>query len=101
METKGYEFYSSLNQKIIDALIVGLSFYLAYQIRFEWHVPGGSAYQLWLLLPAVMLSRLIVGTLLGTYRLIWRYIGFDDALSLTPNHAALPFLLVLIRLVAP
>ena len=101
METKGYDVYSSLNQKIIDALLGGVGFYLAYQIRFEWHVPGGSAYQLWLLLPAIMLGRAVGGTVLGTYRLIWRYIGLADAITLTRNLAAFSFVLLLIRLVAP
>src|SRR5260370_41251228 len=101
METKGYDLYSSLNQKIIDALIGGVGFYLAYQIRFEWNVPGDSAYQLWLLLPAIMLGRTLLGTLLGTYRLIWRYIGLDDAIPRARNHAAFSLILLFIRLVAP
>ena len=101
METKGYEFYSSLNQKIIDALIAAFAFYLAYQIRFDWHVPGASAYQLWLLLPAIMLGRAVVSTLLGTYRLIWRYIGLDDAITVARNLAAFSLALLVIRLVAP
>src|SRR5215469_1849222 len=101
METKRYQFYSTLNQKIIDAAIVGLSFYLAHQIRFEWQVPGDSAYQLWLLLPAIMLGRVIGGTVLGTYRLIWRYIGLDDALTVARNHAAFSLVLLSIRLGAP
>jgi len=101
MGAKGYQFYSSLNQKIVDALIGSLGFYLAYQIRFDWHVPGDAAYQLWLLLPAIMLGRALVGTFLGTYRLIWRYIGLADAIIVARNHAAFSFLLLLIRLVAP
>ena len=101
MEIKGYQFYSTLNQKIIDALIASLGFYLAYQIRFEWNVPGSSAYQFWLLLPALMLGRTLVGTLLGTYRLIWRYIGLDDAIRVARNLAVFSFVLLLIRLVAP
>ena len=98
---QSYQFYSLLNQKIIDALIAGLSFYFSYEIRFEWHIPGGSAYQLWLLLPAIMLNRVIVGTVLGTYRLIWRYIGLDDALTIARNNAVFSIALLLIRLVAP
>ena len=101
MGTKRYEFYSSLNQKIIDAIIGSLAFYLAYQVRFEWHVPGASAYQLWLLLPALMLVRVLVSAVLGTYRLIWRYIGLDDAITVARNLAAFSLGLLLVRLVAP
>jgi FlaA1/EpsC-like NDP-sugar epimerase len=101
MNIKRYDFYSSLNQKIIDGIIAGVSFYLAYQIRFEWRVPGGSAYQLWCLLPAVILGRPLIGSLVGSYRLIWRYIGLDDAVRLTRNHAAFSAVLLIIRLAAP
>ena len=101
MEKYRYEFYSALNQKIIDSLIVAFAFYLAYQVRFEWHVPGASAYQLWLLLPAMMLGRVSVSALLGTYRLIWQYIGLDDAITVARNLAAFSSALVLVRLVAP
>ncbi len=92
-----YDFYSSLNQKIIDAVIAGVSFYLAYQIRFEWHVPAASAYQLWLLLPAVMLGRVLLGACLGTYRLIWRYVGLNDAIVVVRNNLAFSLTLVALR----
>src|SRR5260370_35660763 len=98
METKGYDLYSSLNQKIIDALIGGVGFYLAYQIRFEWNVPGDSAYQLWLLLPAIMLGRTLLGTLLGTYRLIWRYKGLYGAIPVARKQSAVSFVPSVIRI---
>src|SRR5579863_9674951 len=101
MKKNGYEFYSALNQRIIDSLIAASAFFLAYQVRFEWHVPGASAYQLWLLLPAMLLGRISVSALLGTYRLIWRYIGLDDAIAVARNLAAFSAVLLSIRLVAP
>jgi FlaA1/EpsC-like NDP-sugar epimerase len=101
MKTKGYQLYSLVNQRIVDALIAGFSFYLAYQIRFEWHVPGASAYQMWALLPAIMLGRLLIGSVLGSYRLIWRYIGLDDAIILAQNNAVFSLVLLPVRLIAP
>ncbi|HEY8670569.1 MAG TPA: hypothetical protein VIL63_07015, partial [Terriglobales bacterium] len=101
MKIKGYQLYSLVNQKIVDALIAGFSFYLAYQIRFEWHVPGASAYQMWALLPAIMLGRLLIGSVLGSYRLIWRYIGLDDAIIIAQNNAVFSLVLLPIRLIAP
>lgn len=101
MRTLRYEFYSSLNQRIIDALIAGASFYLAYQIRFDWHVPAVSGYQFWLLLPAVMAARVLVNALLGTYRLIWRYVGLADAITVTRNYTAFSAILLAVRLGAP
>lgn len=100
MKSKQYQFYSLTNQRIVDSVIAGVSFYLAYQIRFEWHVPGASAYQMWALLPAIMLGRMVIGSLLGNYRLIWRYIGLDDAIILARNNALFSVVLLAIRLVA-
>jgi FlaA1/EpsC-like NDP-sugar epimerase len=97
MQKIQYEFYSSLNQKIIDALIVGISFYLAYEIRFDWHIPAYHAYQFWLLLPGVMLGRVFVAALLGTYRLIWRYIGLADAITVTQNYSVFSLILLALR----
>jgi len=101
MQRIHYEFYSSLNQKIIDALIVGISFYLAYEIRFDWHMPAYDAYQLWLLLPVVMLGRVFVSALLGTYRLIWRYIGLADSVTVTRNFSVFSLILLALRFAPP
>ena len=100
MMSKHYQFYSATNQRIIDSVIAGVSFYLAYQIRFEWHVPSAAAYQMWALLPAIMLGRMFVGALFGSHRLIWRYIGLDDAIILARNNALFSVFLLAIRLVA-
>jgi len=96
-----YEFYSSPNQKIIDAMIAGVSFYLAYQIRFEWHAPPVSACQLWLLLPAAMLGRVTVTALPGTHRQIWRYVSLADAICATRNYTVFSAILLALRLGAP
>ena len=43
--------YSSANQKIVDALIAGASFFAAYLTRFDGSMPPSFQLQLWLLLP--------------------------------------------------
>jgi FlaA1/EpsC-like NDP-sugar epimerase len=96
-----YNFYSALNQRLIDALSAGIAFCLAYQIRFEWHIPPDSAYQMWLLLPGVMLGHVLVSSSLGTYRLIWRYVGLPDALIVARNHAAFSAMLLALRICLP
>ena len=101
MQRIQYEFYSSLNQKIIDALIVGVSFYLAYEIRFDWRIPAYEAYQFWLLLPGVMLGHVLVCTVLGTYRLVWRYIGLADAITVTRDYFTFTLVLLALRFGAP
>lgn len=96
-----YDLYSATNQRICDALIGGIAFYLGYQIRFEWDVPSTDAYQLWLLLPAAMVGHVVVGSLLGVYRLIWRYISLTDALVVLRGHVVFSTILVILRLTLP
>ena len=81
-----YELYSTLNQRLIDAVGAGFAFYLAYQLRFDWRVPASSNYQLWLLLPFIMFGQVLVTSSLGLYRLVWRYIGLADALILSRGY---------------
>jgi FlaA1/EpsC-like NDP-sugar epimerase len=101
MKQTGYEIYSTLNQRLIDALIAGAGFWLAYQIRFEWSIQDVDAYQMWLLLPAVMLGRLVLSSILGTYRLLWRYIGLKDALTVARGYIVFSTILLALRLGLP
>jgi FlaA1/EpsC-like NDP-sugar epimerase len=97
MRNVSYDPYSALNQKLIDALVSGISFYLAYQLRFDWQVPPASEYQMWVFLLPVMLGRVSVNVLLRTYRMVWRYIDLSDAIVLTRNFAVCSLILLAIR----
>jgi FlaA1/EpsC-like NDP-sugar epimerase len=97
LRTLAYDPYSALNQKLIDAGITGIAFYLAYQLRFDWHVPPTAARQMWTLLVPVMLGRLSLNILLRTYRMIWRYVDLSDAVTVARNCAAFSLLLVLFQ----
>jgi len=97
MTRSPFDPYSALNQKIVDGLIAGLAFYLAYQARFEGHVPAVFASQMWLLLPVVMLGQVLGNVVFGTYCMIWRYVGFRDAIVLARNAALFPGGLLLLR----
>jgi FlaA1/EpsC-like NDP-sugar epimerase len=96
-----FDLYSALNQKIIDAVIAGLSFWIACQILFQGHVPEFSALQMWLLLPAVMAGHVAANMALRTYRMIWRYVSLHDALVLARNYALFPALMVGLRYGTP
>src|SRR5919197_1842098 len=95
MAYKKYDPYSSLNQRIIDAIVAGTAFWMAYQLRFEGRIPASSEYQMWLCLPGMILSQIIVNNLLGTYRMIWRYTSLPDVVVLGRNYALCSLLLVL------
>lgn len=97
MKTSSYDLCSSVNQKIIDFVIAGLSFWLAFQLRFDWNVPRDSAYQMWWLLVPVAVGRLLTNVLLHTYRMVWRYVGLSDAILLARNQAVFALIAVVIR----
>ena len=65
--------YTNTSKRMIDALLGGIAFWIAYQLRFEAQVPPSYEFQLWLLLPGIMLGRVLANSLLGVYRHVWRY----------------------------
>jgi len=101
MQKPRYEFYSSLNQRLIDVLVAGGAFYLAYQLRFDWKVDAFSAYQMWLLLFAIMAGRVAVNNAAGIYRLIWRFVSLSDAITVARSYALFSAMLLITRLVFP
>lgn len=101
MHKFSYDPYSSLNQKLIDAVVTGISFYLAFQIRFNWQVPSSSAYQMWFLLPAIMVGRILINSAAKMYRLIWRYIGLSDAIIISRSYLVFSAILLALRLWIP
>jgi len=96
-----FDLYSSLNQKILDALIAGVSFWAAYQIRFEGHLPISASAQMWTLLPAVMASQVLANMALRTYCMIWRYVSLHDAMTLARNYTLLPAIMAVLRYGSP
>jgi FlaA1/EpsC-like NDP-sugar epimerase len=94
MRNNSFGLYSALNQKIVDGLIAGLSFWVAYRVLFEWDVPAPAAFQMWVLLPVVVVCHILANLTLGTYRLIWRYVSLGDAIALARNYALVPVLML-------
>lgn len=96
-----YEFCSAVNQRILDALTGGIAFYLAHQLRFDWQVPPIHAYQMWALLPVVMLGHVLMNAALGIYRLVWRYISLKDALVISRSYVTCALVLAMMRFGLP
>jgi nucleoside-diphosphate-sugar epimerase len=96
-----YNFYNKTNQVITDALIVGVAFFLSYQIRYAGQVPASDSVQLWILLLPVMAGRLVTNMLAGVYRFQWRYVSSSDAIHITRAYGAFSGILLLIRLSFP
>lgn len=67
---------------ILDIFIIGFSTMAAYVIRFGFvgMVQEKYLYQLMLLVPALIVARVGINTLLGVYRVVWRYVGLPETL---------------------
>ncbi len=78
-----YNQFKKLNFWLIigtDCLLLSCAHILAYWIRFaqlsasEWH-------NILLVLPLLLLFKIIVFSMLGLYRGMWRYTGINDLLK--------------------
>ncbi len=73
---------SRSTQMAIDALIVLASFVLAHALRFDGWPPGVDGQRMIFALPYVVVLHLIVNSLMGLYRRVWRYVSIPDAIHL-------------------
>ncbi len=60
----------------------GLSFWMAYDVRFDFQVPRVYSEQRLFIVPYVALLKLLVFYLFGMHRTNWRYVGLKDI----PGH---------------
>ncbi len=62
----------------IDLILVGLSYFLAYVLRFDWNIPKSEAMVFVVSLPIVMATRIAIFMLFKVYKNIWRYVSIND-----------------------
>ena len=93
--------YTRVNQQIIDGTIAGISFYLAFVIRFEGVIPPYHQHQFWLMLVPLIAGRLLTNFLFGLHLIPWRYVGFRDASRVCQAYAAFSGFLLLARIFLP
>ena len=65
-------------QILIDGIIVGLSFWIAFLIRFDFQVPSQFVGQFILFLPGLVFIYLGSNLIWQTYKLVWHFIGLRD-----------------------
>jgi len=61
-----------------DALAVSLAYFLAFLLRFDYHLPPGEAYNFLVTWPVVVTLRLAAFYYFGLYNGIWRYASMAD-----------------------
>ena len=98
---KTIDFYSPVWQRVIDGGIAGLSFSLSYLLTKDGSVSHAGRVQLSLGVPMFMLGRVAVNEALNCYRMMWKYIGLRDAMSLARNYAAFSSVLLVVSYATP
>lgn len=93
--------YSRVNQQVLDAAVVGVSFYAAFFVRYDGNVPPFHQYQFWALLFPVIAGQLLTNFLFGLHRIQWRYIAVRDAGRVGFSIVTFSALLALARFTLP
>ncbi len=77
-------------------LLGAVSFWLSYEVRFDFHVPRMWITQRWLVLPYAAFLKVVVFYVLRGHSVSWRYVGLRDVPTLLLHcaicAAALAFL---------
>lgn len=79
--------YRRHNQLAIDGVLCSLSLWVAFNLRFDFHVPVSSRPPMYLWMLLLPLLRPATMLMLGAYKGIWRYFNLYDALMVIATAA--------------
>ncbi len=94
---KRFDFYSRTNQILLDCFAFALSFVGAYVIRFEGWPHGADLRQCLGWLPIVVAVRLALYVGMKTYRRVWKFVSFNDAIEIGKSIAIVSVALAILR----
>lgn len=66
----------------MDCLLLAAAHILAYWLRFGGHIDGNEWKNIRLILPYLLPFKLLIFSMLGLYRGMWRYTGINDLLNI-------------------
>jgi FlaA1/EpsC-like NDP-sugar epimerase len=78
----------------MDMLLVALSWYSAFELRFNFDIPDDTFGVMVSIFPFVMLIKLLVFYLFDLYRGMWRYTSISDLISLIKAASVSSLLIV-------
>src|SRR5437762_3408323 len=90
-----------IGRELIDASIVAVAFYVAYQVRYEGQVDPFHIKQYWVMVVPIILGRLITNYWFGLMRHKWRYVSTPDVSRIVASYFALSVALVVLRYSIP
>ncbi|MBD3179058.1 MAG: hypothetical protein GF417_05385 [Candidatus Latescibacteria bacterium] len=65
-----------------DFFLIGASYVLSYYLRLNFSFPEAETSSMLISLPIVLIIRTIIFYYSGLYRAVWRYVTFDDLISI-------------------
>ena len=87
-------------QTAADVLVLSMALWLAFQLRFDWHVPPDMFRRFVLTWPYVVALQYTLLAVRGIPRFAWRYIGLREATRILGATAAGSVVLAAVRVVA-
>lgn len=68
---------------VIDIILIGLAFLLAFLLRFDFRIPAEFQPHFWQGLIVVLIVMPVVFLAFGLYRNLWRYASLQDGIEIT------------------
>jgi len=96
-----YDLYSRKNQLLLDGNIFALSLTASFLIRFEGLPAGFDALQLMAWIPCLTVARLLINSITGVNRFIWRFVCLSDASTIGYSNLILTWALLMLALIYP
>jgi FlaA1/EpsC-like NDP-sugar epimerase len=88
-------------QSAVDSVIVGLSFLLAYLVRYEGVLSRPHLVQLLLWLPVLVIGRIVFLRKLGVHRFLWRFVCLSDAVAIARSMTWITAAMICLRWLYP
>lgn len=86
---------------VVDGLIAGTAFYLAFLARYDGRIPPFEHGQCLVWLAPIIVGTLAIQTVFGLHKHKWRYVGIYDLFQVLESYAAFSFVLLCLRLLLP
>ncbi|SFV60828.1 UDP-N-acetylglucosamine 4,6-dehydratase [hydrothermal vent metagenome] len=83
---------------LVDIVLSLLSFYMAYLLRFNFHIPERYFVHFWSVWALLVFFKIGAMFFFKSYFIIWRFFGFGDAANIVKAHIAAYGLFVVIYL---
>jgi FlaA1/EpsC-like NDP-sugar epimerase len=66
---------------LLDAILIAVSFYLAYAIRFEFQIPPNHLRTMFQIMPFILLVKMSIFVFFRMYQGMWRFASLEDMLN--------------------